>query len=65
MFFYFFAEKERGKGILDQIKGFVYEKAGWQVPTPAPEGMQLVVVVVFVIMLVSRRSKIIIYGPFC
>jgi len=27
-----FAEKDR-KGILGKIKEFVYEKAGWQIPT--------------------------------
>jgi len=32
-----FAEKDR-KGLLGKIKDFVYNKAGWQIPTPAPEG---------------------------
>ena len=31
-----FAEKDR-KGILGNIKEFVYEKAGWQIPTPPPD----------------------------
>jgi len=31
------AEKDR-KGIFGRIKDFVYDKAGWQIPTPAPEG---------------------------
>jgi len=31
------AEKVR-KGIFGKIKDFVYDKAGWQIPTPAPAG---------------------------
>lgn len=34
------AEKDR-RGLLGKIKDFVYDKAGWKIPSPAPDGKKL------------------------